>query len=189
MKENKTIAENIIRFIDITNSLVALGIHSSRNGEKSTKCTCTRMGEEDHHHKRSTWAFNTYFGEPGWKSNGVWSSSSIEKKRWTTEEKSSFLQWILRHKRIDNEEEDTAMISRKFIKFLRRYKFKKNNETNDTFLCFICNKSGYMKDCPLHKPEVNFNKFNKLKKNNKKIFLSTFDDSDSSYSNEKKPQN
>jgi len=62
----------------------------------------------------------------------------------------------------DDEEEDIAIISRKFKKNLRKGKFKKNK---DTPLCFKCNKSGHMKkNCPLLKPKDNFNKFNNFKK-------------------------
>jgi len=55
------------------------------------------------------------------------------------------------------------MISRKFREFLRQGKLKTYKDSNDTSLCFKCNKSGHMKkDFPLLMPKANFNNFNKL---------------------------
>ena len=57
------------------------------------------------------------------------------------------------------------MISRKFRKFLKQDKFKKNKDTNDNLFYFKCNKSDHMKkDCSLLKPKGNFKSFNKFKK-------------------------
>ena len=43
--------------------------------------------------------------------------------------------------------------------------FKKNTDTNDASFCFKCNQSGHVKkDCPLLKPNANFNNFKKKKK-------------------------
>ena len=43
--------------------------------------------------------------------------------------------------------------------------FKKNKDTNDTPLCFKCNKPGHMKkDCPPLKPKANFNNFKKKRR-------------------------
>jgi len=57
-----------------------------------------------------------------------------------------------------DDEEDVAVILRKFKKILRKGKFKKNKDINDSPLCY-CNKPGHMKkNCPLLKPKANFNK-------------------------------
>ena len=79
----------------------------------------------------------------------------------------------------EEDEEEMAMITRKFKKFLRQGKFSSNNKFKDTnsTICFGCNKPGhYKKDCPLSKSKFksssNFNGFNKSKhdqlKNKKK---------------------
>ena len=69
----------------------------------------------------------------------------------------------------DDDEEEMAMLSRKFRKFLKQGKsIKKNKDTNDNPICFKCNKPGHVKkDCLLLKYKgifKNFNKFNKRKK-------------------------
>jgi len=45
----------------------------------------------------------------------------------------------------DGEEEDMAMITTKFRKFLRKAKFNKFKDTNEVPLCFKCSKLGHMK--------------------------------------------
>ena len=99
-----------------------------------------------------------------------------------------------------NDEEEIAMITRKFKKFLKRGKFSSNNKFKDTnsTICFGCNKPGhYKKDCPLQKSKFkssnNFNGFNKSKyeqmKNKKKKTLAiTWDDNDQSSSDEESEQ-
>jgi len=82
-----------------------------------------------------------------------------------------------------NEEEKIAMITRKFRKFLKLGKFKKNKKINDNPLCFKCNKPDHMKkDCLLLKPKGNFKSSNKFKK--KKAFQAICDNSDLSSSDE-----
>ena len=73
----------------------------------------------------------------------------------------------------DDDEEEMAMISRKFRKFLKQGKFKKKKDTNDNPHCFKCSKPGHMKkDCSLLKSKGNFKSFNKFYKN-KKAFQAT----------------
>ena len=77
------------------------------------------------------------------------------------------------------------MLSRKFKKFFKQGKFKKNKDTNDNHICFKCNKPGHIKkDCLLMKFKENFKNFNKFNRK-KKAFQATWDDSDSSSSDEK----
>ena len=84
----------------------------------------------------------------------------------------------------DDDEEEMAMLSRKFKRFLKQGKFKKNKDTNDNPTCFKCNKPGHIKkDCPLMKSKGHFKNFNKFNKK-KKAFQATWDDSDSSSSDE-----
>ena len=84
----------------------------------------------------------------------------------------------------DGDEEEMTMLSRKFKKFLKQDKFKKNKDINDNPICFKCNKPGHIKkDCPLMKSKGNFKNFNKFNKK-KKAFQANWDDSDSSSSDE-----
>ena len=78
----------------------------------------------------------------------------------------------------DDNEEEMAMISRKFRKFLKQGKFN--------LTCFNCNKSGHIKkDCPLlkNKGKFKFNKFNKKKKD----YQASWENSDLSTLTKKKP--
>jgi len=76
----------------------------------------------------------------------------------------------------DDDEEEMAMLSRKFKTFLKQGKFKKNKDTNDNPICFKCNKAGHInKDCPLMKSKGNFKNFNKFnkKKPSKQLGMTT----------------
>ena len=74
----------------------------------------------------------------------------------------------------DDDEEEMAMLSRKFENFLKQDKFKKNKNTNDNPICFKCNKLGHIKnDYPLMKSKENFKNFNKFNKK-KKAFQATW---------------
>jgi len=55
MKENETILEMITWFIDITNSLVALGKEyiQVKKSQKDSSCTHIRLGEENYCSRRS----------------------------------------------------------------------------------------------------------------------------------------
>ena len=86
----------------------------------------------------------------------------------------------------ENEDEDLALLTRKFKRFIKRGKFQKkwnksqdkNKERDEAPLCFKCNKPGHLKrDCPLLKMNM-FKKQNKPTK--KKALQATWDESDSS---------
>ena len=83
----------------------------------------------------------------------------------------------------DDDEEEMAILSRKFRKFLKQGKFKKNKDTNDNPICFKCNKSGHIKkNCLLLKYKGNF-KSKKFEK--KKDYQASWENSDSSSSDER----
>ena len=74
------------------------------------------------------------------------------------------------------------MLSKKFRKFLLQSKYKnESKDTNNTYICYKCNKPGHLKkDCPLLKS--NFKNKSEHSKKNKKAYQATWDDSDSSSS-------
>ena len=150
MKKNETIAKIITRFTDITNSLVALSktytqVKIVRKVLQAVTLEWEKKNtviEEANDH--STLTLENLI------ENLVASKYKCKKKK--KDEQSQPKKNVFAFKTSsdskdldDEEEEDIAMITRKFRIFLRKSKFNKTKDTKEALLCFKCNKSGHMK--------------------------------------------
>ena len=172
MKENETITKIITRFTDITNSLVALG---KQYTQVETVRKVLRALTPKWEKKIITIEANdlSILTLENFIRNLIAYEVQLQKKRKDEQKRRKYFAFkgSSDTKDSDDEEEDIAMISRKFKKFLLKGNFKKNKETNDNLLCYKCNKPGHIKnDCPLLKAKVNFNRSTKKKK---KVFQAT----------------
>jgi hypothetical protein len=204
MNEKETISEMFTRFTDIINSLIALGkVYTQVEMVRKLLRALTPEWEKkttaiEEANDLSTLTVENLIG------NLMAYEVQLEDRKRDTEPKNkkilAFKASSYDTEDTDEDEEEMAMITRKFKKFLKQGKFSSNNKFKDTnsSICFGCNKPGhYKKDCPLSKSKFkssnNFNGFNKSKfdqmKNKKKKALAiTWDDSDKSSSDEESEQ-
>jgi len=192
MKDKETIAEMFTRFTDITNSLIALGKKYSQvemvrkllraltsDWEKKT----TAIEEANDISKLTV---EDLIG------NLMAYEVQLEDRKKDDEPKNKSLAFKASENEEDtdsDEEDEIALFTRKFRKYLKKGKFKNSSfkNSNESSMCFNCNKPGHFKkDCPLLRQRFNpstndSKKFNKFKK---KALAATWDDSNSSSSDE-----
>ena len=97
----------------------------------------------------------------------------------------------------EEEDEDISLLTRRFKKFIKNGKYKRNgkfpeksNNKDETPRCYKCNKPGHIKrDCPLLKMKTFKKDNNNFKKFKKKILQAIWEDSDSSSDEESPSEN
>jgi len=155
MKDKETIAEMFTRFTDITNSLIALGKKYSQvemvrkllraltsDWEKKT----TAIEEANDISKLTV---EDLIG------NLMAYEVQLEDRKKDDEPKNKSLAFKASENEEDtdsDEEDEIALFTRKFRKYLKKGKFKNSSfkNSNESSMCFNCNKPGHFKkDCPL----------------------------------------
>ena len=163
MKPNEPIGEMFTRFCDITNSLQALGKNYSQSDlvrkilrsltpEWENKTTAIEEAKD-----LSTYSLENLIGnltsyevQMQEKENDKQSNKKVIALKKTTDSKSE-----------NENDEEIALLTRRFKRFIRNKKFPKKgkfHEQDEAPLCFKCNKPRHLKrDCPLLKMK-NFRK-------------------------------
>ena len=155
MKDKETIAEMFTRFTNITNSLIALGkkytqvemvrkILRALTSDLEKKTTSIEEAND-----LSKLTVEDLIG------NLMAYEVQLEDRKKDDEPKNKSLAFKASTNEDDSEsdeEEEIALFTRKFRKFLKKGKFRNNNfkNSNKSSVCFNCNKAGHFKkDCPL----------------------------------------
>ena len=194
MKPNEPISEMFTRFNEITNPLQSLGKgYSQSNLVRKILRSLTQEWEKKTMTIEEAKDLSNY---PLEELMGNLISYEVQIKDKETEKglnkKNIALNITTDSDEVEEEEnEDIALLTRKFKRFIKNGKYKRNrkfpeksNNKDETPLCYKCNKPGHIKrDCPLLKMKT----FKKDNNNYKKIQeKGTWEDSDSS-SDEESP--
>jgi hypothetical protein len=188
MLDKETISEMFTRFTDITNSLIALGkVYTQAEMVRKILRALTSDWEKkttaiEEANDLSTLTVENLIG------NLMAYEVQLEDRKKDNEPKNKK---VLAFKASSsdteesNDDEEIAMITRKFKRFLKKGKFSSNSNNTNKFICYGCNQPGHLKkDCPLQKSKTktsnnfNKNKFEYMKKK-KKALAATWDDIDS----------